>query len=290
MANLSLPPRIAGLHRLAPHYEAVICDVWGVLHNGVTSFAKARTALANYRAAGGTVVLITNAPRTSHPVAEQLAALGIEKASYDAIVTSGDVTRSLLATYAPARLHHIGLERDASLYEGLALERSDIADAEIVSCTNLRDDSRESPADYEEELRALVARDLPFICANPDIVVERGHQLVFCAGALAARYAALGGRVVVAGKPHAPIYEAALAKLAALRGHAVERASVLAIGDGAPTDLKGACDQGIDVLFVTGGIHAGHFGPPLDPDTDAVHRFLQAERLGAAAFIAELSW
>lgn len=290
MANSSAPGRVPGLAELAPRYDALLCDVWGVLHNGVASFAAAREALSAFRDGGGTVVLITNAPRTSRFVIEQIAALGVEPGCYDAIVTSGDVTRGLLAAYAPARLHHIGAERDVTLYDGLALTLSDAAAADVIGCTGLRDDTRETPGDYEAELAALVARGLPLVCANPDIVVERGHQLVYCAGALAERYAALGGTTAVAGKPHAPIYEAGLARIAAIRGRELARERVLAIGDGAPTDLAGAFRQNLDVLFVTGGIHAGHFGAAAEPDAAAVHRFLATEGLGAHAFLPSLVW
>jgi len=290
MANLSTPPPVPGLSALADAYDVVLCDVWGVVHNGVTSFPEARAALRAYRERGGTVVLITNAPRTSHFIVEQLGVLGVERDAFDDIVTSGDVTRALLAERGPARFHHIGLERDLTLYEGLGLTRVGPDEAEVVSCTGLRDDLVETPADYEAELAALAARDLPFVCANPDIVVERGHQLVYCAGALAARYAELGGRTFVAGKPHAPIYDAALKRAAAILGRPVDRARVLAIGDGAPTDLTGAVRQDLDVLFVTGGIHSGHFGPIDQPDAGAVHLFLEAEKLGARAFVPGLRW
>ncbi len=290
MANSLLPGPVPGLAALAPRYDAVLCDVWGVLHNGVSSFAGARAALSAFRAGGGTVVLITNAPRTSHYVVEQIAELGVEADCYDAIVTSGDVTRAILAAHAPARLHHIGNEQQMSLYDGLDLTLVGADEADVIGCTGLRDDLHETPADYEAELAALAARGLPFVCANPDLVVERGHQLVYCAGALAARYQALGGQTFVAGKPHAPIYDAALERVDAVRGRAVPRDRVLAIGDGAPTDLAGAFSQKLDILFVTGGIHAGHFGPNDKPETAAVHRFLAAEKLGAAAFIPGLVW
>ncbi|HWJ75353.1 MAG TPA: TIGR01459 family HAD-type hydrolase [Kaistia sp.] len=290
MANYSAPGPVPGLASLAQRYDAVLCDVWGVLHNGMVSFPPAREALAAFRAAGGTVVLITNAPRTSPFIIEQIAELGVAASSYDAIVTSGDVTRALLAEKAPARLRHIGPAQHLTLYDGLDLPLSSVEDAEIVCCTGLRDDIHETPEDYEAELAALAARELPMICANPDIVVERGHQLVYCAGALAARYSALGGSTAVAGKPHAPIYEAALERAAAIRGGPAARDRVLAIGDGAPTDLAGAFRHDIDVLFVTGGIHSGHFGPADAPDIAAVHRFLADEGLGATAFLPALTW
>lgn len=290
MSNSQSPPRVSGLSALAPHYKVVLCDVWGVLHNGLRSFEQACDALARYRATGGIVVLITNAPRSSEYVVEQIAGLGVDADSYDSIVTSGDVTRGLLAERGAIPTLHIGLERDRTLYNGLDLQLVDAERAEIVSCTGLRDDESETPADYDAEFAALVARGLPMICANPDLVVERGHKLVWCAGALAERYASHGGATFVAGKPHHPIYEAALRRASDVHGVPFAKSDVLAIGDGAPTDLKGAFREGLDVLFVTGGIHAADFGPADDPDADAVHRFLLEERVGARAFVPGLVW
>lgn len=290
MTNSTSPSRVTGLAALAAEYSAVLCDVWGVLHNGVSSFQPACEALSRYRAAGGIVVLITNAPRTSRFVVEQIASLGVAPDCYDDIVTSGDVTRVLLAERSPAKILHIGDVRQQSLYEGLDLTMVDADAAELISCTAPRDDEHESPDDYDAEFAALAARGLPMICANPDIVVERGHKLVWCAGALAERYRHHGGTTFVAGKPHRPIYEAALRRVAEIKGAAIEKTNVLAIGDGAPTDLAGAYQEDLDVLFVTGGIHAADFGPAHDPDSDAVHRFLADRQLGARAIVPSLVW
>ena len=290
MSNSTVPPRISGLSEIAPSYAAILCDVWGVVHNGVRSFPAACDALARFREAGGTVVLLTNAPRLSPYIVAQMRSLGVTEASYDGIVTSGDVTRGLLASRPGAKVLHIGSDIPLPLYEGLDLTLVDSAEADVISCTGLREDERESPDDYDAELRALAARGLPLICANPDIVVERGNRFIWCAGALAERYRGFGGVTHVAGKPHAPIYEAALAHIGALRGTAVAKSDVLAIGDGAPTDLKGAKGEGLDILFVTGGIHAANFGPTEQPDSSAVARFLSEEQLAARAFIPHLQW
>ena len=290
MSNSTAPPRIAGLSALAANYPVILSDVWGVVHNGVRAFAEAGAALARHRAAGGVVILITNAPRLAPHIVAQLDQLGVDRAAYDDIVTSGDVTRELLARRHGGKVLHIGTKVHLPLYEGLDLSLVSGDDADIISCTGLRDDEHESPDDYDAELRLLAARDLPMICANPDMVVERGEKLVWCAGALAERYRSFGGRSEIAGKPHHPIYEAALARAAAIAGRPIERAEVLAIGDGAPTDVKGACAEGLDLLFVTGGIHAGNFGPLDRPDDAAVGRFLAAEGLAARAFVPRLEW
>jgi len=290
MSNSTSPSRIRGLSDIAGQYRAVLCDVWGVVHNGVRAFAAAGEALANYRQGGGIVVLITNAPRLSFQIVDQMRDLGVSDESYDAIVTSGDVTRELLAQRGPATALHIGPPHHRTLYEGLDMRLTEGSEAEIISCTGLRDDEHEVPEDYDAEFAGYVARGLPMICANPDLVVERGERLVWCAGALAERYRALGGTSHIAGKPHHPIYDAALARAAAIAGAPVPREAVLAIGDGAPTDLKGACSEELDVLFVSGGIHASIFGPAHDPDPAAVSRFLAGEGLGARAFLPSLQW
>lgn len=246
-------------------YDAVFCDVWGVLHNGVGSWPAAWKALVAEREAGRAVVLITNAPRPKGPVTEQLASLGVPDEAYDDVVTSGDVTRALIAQNA-RMIFHIGPDRDMSLYDGLDVEPVEEREASAVVCTGLFDDDNETPDDYTEMLQRLRARNLPFICANPDIVVERGDRLVYCAGALAKEFGFLGGRTLIAGKPHAPIYDEAMARASAVLGREIARDRVLAIGDGMTTDVKGAMDYELDLLFISDGIHAREYGVPGNPD------------------------
>lgn len=243
---------------LIDRYDVLLCDVWGVLHNGVDSFAPASAALQRARQAGLTVVLITNAPRPFAGVAEQIHALGVPQSAYDRIVTSGDVTRELIRN-APRRVFHLGPERDETLYDGLDIELVEEREADVVVCTGFFDDETETPEDYADMLVRFRSRNLPFICANPDIVVERGDRLIWCAGALARDYGQLGGRTLIAGKPHRPIYEAAIAAAEDVRGLPVERSRVLAIGDGMLTDIKGADLFEIDALYISGGIHAGDY-------------------------------
>lgn len=283
-------PLISGLSALAPRYGAVLCDVWGVLHNGVAAFQGAVEALVQYRRAGGHVVLLTNAPRPYLSVVAQITALGVPAEAYDAVVTSGDVTRSLLASRLERAIVHIGPPRDLTLIEGLPGRLASDAEGEIIVATGLYDDDREVPEDYRARFEPLVKRGLPFVCANPDIVVERGHSMVYCAGALAELYAAMGGDVVMVGKPFAPIYKAALARIDDVAGRPVDIRSVLAIGDGLPTDIAGAARNNLDVLFVTGGIHAADFGPTDAPDIAEVSTRLNKEGLNAVAAIAKLVW
>lgn len=290
MLTLS-PPRVAGLSALAADYDAILCDVWGVLHNGVGAFPGAPEALARYRETGGRVVLLTNAPRPSGPIHEQLARLGVGRDAYDDLLTSGDVTRVILEARSERRVAHIGPERDLALYEGLEHTLVDDAQADVVVVTGLADDSRETPDDYRARLAALAARRLPLICANPDIVVHRGEQLVWCAGALARVYAdELAGDVTVIGKPHPPVYDEARVRIERLTGHPVTPSRVLAIGDGLPTDIRGAHAQRFDVLFVTGGIHAADFGPLDAPDAQRIEERLMEENLAVTAYCPRLVW
>lgn len=282
-----LPKKIARLEELTQQYDVIFSDVWGVLHNGVRAFPAASAALIEARRAGKAVVLITNAPRPHPGVASQLDLLGVPRESFDRIVTSGDVTRILIASSA-RRIHHIGPRRDLSIYDGLDVELVEIAEAEVVSCTGLADDDSEEPEDYAELLNDMVERRLPMICANPDIVVERGDRLIWCAGALARDYEALGGITLIAGKPHPPIYEAALKAASEVLGHPVERQNVLAIGDGIATDVKGAADQGIDLLFVSAGIHATEYGDPADPDIARLGEFLYSHGHRTIGFMPRL--
>lgn len=257
--------KIENLDELSGAYQALFCDVWGVLHNGVAAHADACAALIRARTAGKAVVLITNSPRPRDSVDRQLARLGVPREAYDAMVTSGDVTRDLIAA-GPRRIFHIGEERDLPLFDGLDVELVEEADARAVVCSGPFDDENDQPEDYHDMLRRLRGRDLPFICANPDIVVERGERMIWCAGAIARDYARFGGRTLIAGKPYAPMYDAALLMAAQRTGRPVERARCLAIGDGVLTDAKGATDNGIDLLFVTDGVHGRDYAGETGPD------------------------
>ena len=259
---------------ITPRYDVILCDVWGVVHNGVRAFPDAVAALTRARAAGKAVVLITNAPRPHREVEAQLAALGVPLDAFDRVVTSGDVTRDLIRS-GPRRVFHLGPDRDTAIYEGLDVDLVEEFEASTVVCTGLFDDDAESPEDYAEMLRRLRARDLPFVCANPDIVVEKGERLIWCAGALARDYGLLGGRTLIAGKPHRPIYEAALQAAGKVLGRTAEAARSLAVGDGVLTDVKGAEQNGIDMLYVSGGIHASEYGDVLAPDPGLLGAFLR---------------
>ena len=276
---------------LASGYDVVLCDVWGVVHNGVAATPEACDALARFRGGGGTVVLITNAPRPGEVVARlTLDRLGVPRAAYDEIISSGDVTHALIAARAGQRVFHVGPKRDLPIFEGLDAPVAPLESADYVVCSGLIDDTVETPQDYHELIERMRARALPMICANPDVVVERGDTLVYCAGAIADLYHAAGGEVIYAGKPYRPIYEQALAIAQAARGGEVEHHRVLAIGDSVRTDLKGAAAFGVDCLFVTAGIHAEELGNREEPDVAALSKIFAAAGLFPKAVMPRLEW
>jgi len=248
---------VAGLGDMAFEYDALIADIWGIVHNGVEPFESACEALRRYRMEHGPVVLVSNAPRPSSSVVEQLDDLGVSSEIYDAIVTSGDVTSYVLEQRKYTTVFHLGPERDLPLLEALNVHLCDIDEAEAVLCTGLVDDTSEVPEDYGDMFSEFEDNDLPMICANPDLVVERGDRLVYCAGSLAQAYEGLGGEVVYAGKPYPEIYELTLAAIEEHAGRKIEKPNILAIGDGLRTDIRGALNAQIPCLFVAGGIH-GH--------------------------------
>jgi HAD superfamily hydrolase (TIGR01459 family) len=284
------PTLIEGFSALASDYDAVLCDVWGVVHNGVAATVPAGEALTRFREQGGTVVLISNAPRPGNWVIHSLDRLGVVPTAYDGIVTSGDLTRSYVAESRRKRVFHIGPERDLGIFEGLDVDFGPAEAADYAICTGLFDDESETPEAYRALLGRMRERNMHMVCANPDLVVERGDRLVYCAGAIADLYAGLGGEVLYAGKPHRPIYQEALARVAGLRGEAPRLGRVLAIGDSVRTDLMGARDFGIDCLFVTGGIHAEELGERHDPDLTALARILSDAGSSPRAVIRQLVW
>lgn len=250
-------PILESVAQLIATADAWLVDVWGVMHDGKEPFAEAVAACRAFRQQGGTVLLVSNSPRPSQGVARQLDGIGVDRAAYDGIVSSGELTRTALATRGPVRIHHIGPERDLATFEGLDVERVAITAAEIAVCTGLFDDETETPEDYRATLREIKSRDLPMICANPDRQVERGSRMIACAGAIAALYAEMGGAVTWYGKPYPEIYVAARALIAGLRGGCVPDERLLAIGDGADTDIKGAFEAGIRSVYIASPVSLG---------------------------------
>jgi len=285
-----VPPLIPHFSTLVPDYDALLCDVWGVVHNGIAAFPHACDALMRARARGAIVILITNAPRQSEVVARQLEKLHVPVETYDGIVSSGDVTRAVIEARPGQSVCHIGPERDRSIFTGVDVRLAPLERADYVVCSGLDNDDVETPQDYRARLETMLARKLFMVCANPDVVVERGDRLVYCAGAIADLYATMGGEVLYAGKPYRPIYDLALAKAQAAAGRKVAVSRVLAIGDSVRTDLKGARTIGVDFLFVTSGIHAEELGGRARPDSKALNAAFAAAGDRPKAVMRELVW
>ena len=250
---MTSPTMISGLAEIADNYDALLCDVWGVMHNGKRAFAGVDAALQQFRAnKGGKVLMLSNAPRPALNVQQRMDDVGNQRDSYDAILTSGDAARIMLAQYGREgkKCFHLGPEKDADLVVGLEIEFTPSEVADIVLLSGLYDDTSETPDDYADLLAQLKARDLPVICCNPDRMVQFGEQVIFCAGAVAELYENIGGKVIWVGKPHHLIYQQARKMLDAMGAGG----RVLAIGDGAKTDMVGAQQAGLDALFIAGGL------------------------------------
>jgi len=283
-------PAITGLADLADRYDAVLSDVWGVVHNGIAAFPTAVDALAQFRAKGGKVVFITNAPRPSPPIVAMLDELGVHRGAYDAIVSSGDATRVMIEKYRGKAIHHVGpATEDDLLYAGLGVRRTGVDEAEAIVVTDLDTDD-DTPEMYRERAKTWLARKLPMICANPDRVVEHGDKIIYCGGALGDLYAAMGGMVLMAGKPYQPIYEEAFRLAEEAAGHPLDKSRVLAIGDSVRTDATGAAQFGIDLLFVTGSIHAAELDAFGKPDPQAIADLVAPSRAHMAGFLPRLAW
>jgi HAD superfamily hydrolase (TIGR01459 family) len=279
---------IGAVRELAGRYDAVLCDVWGVLHDGRTVFPGAGDALIGLRAAGVRVVLLTNMPRPSSTMPGALARLGFPDDAWDAIVTSGDAIRGELARRAPGPALRLGRGTDRGLWDGLGLRFvDDLDEGRFLVIAGLRDE-RETPLDYAAILRAARAKDLELLCANPDRQIMSGGELRWCAGSVADAYAAIGGRVVQAGKPYPAIYERAFEVLAELAGGAVPRERILAIGDGPMTDLLGAQRQGLDSLFIATGIHGDSLLAGDEVDLDLAREALQDSGVSSTYVIPRL--
>jgi HAD superfamily hydrolase (TIGR01459 family) len=288
---VTLPNVIERFAPLARDYDVLLCDVWGVVHNGIAAFAPACDTLVRFRAGGGTVIFITNAPRPGAAVQIILDGLGVPREAYDAITSSGDVTRSIIANRLGERVFHLGPPRDLPIYAGLDVTFAPVESADYVVCSGLFDDTTETPESYRGLLATMQARSLFMVCANPDIVVERGDALIYCAGALADAYGELGGEVLYCGKPYAPIYAAALDKVAGFRGGEVPPLKrVLAVGDSVRTDLKGAASFGLDSVFVISGIHAEEFGGREAPNLSNLSAIFAAAGVAPKAVARRLAW
>ncbi|MEM6467806.1 MAG: TIGR01459 family HAD-type hydrolase [Pseudomonadota bacterium] len=290
-----MPPILTALSEISARYDALFCDLWGCLHNGVQVYPEAVAALEAFRAQGGTVILVTNSPRPAASVAKQLAGMGAPQSCYDAIASSGDAAQAALASGAFGRkVYHLGPERDLPFFSDpdgtpYDVERVPLDEAEGIVCTGLFDDRTETPEDYRLTIAQGVHRGLKLLCANPDILVDVGDQRIYCAGALAEAYTAAGGESFYFGKPHPPIYDLAKRHLIAL-GRSVEDAGILCVGDGLITDIRGANGEGLDSVWITGGLAAEATSSPPggSPDPDKAHQVLGEAQLNCTGILGYL--
>jgi HAD superfamily hydrolase (TIGR01459 family) len=272
------------------------CDLWGCLHDGRRVFPEAVAALERFRENGGAVVLLTNSPRPSRDVALQVRALGAPDGCYDLIVSSGDAAQAAMAAgLFGRRVHHIGPDRDAGFFlddEGapVDVERVPLAEADGIVCTGLFDDRTETPEDYRATLLDARSRGLKLLCANPDVVVDVGDRRIYCAGALAEAYAAAGGESYFFGKPHPPIYALTRQRLSEALGLEPAADEILCLGDGLATDIRGATGEGLDALFITGGLSAMETATSRSagPDPERLAGLLARERLAPRYAMAVL--
>jgi HAD superfamily hydrolase (TIGR01459 family) len=286
------PAILANAGPLLERYQVLLCDVWGVLHNGRQAHADAGAALAHFRARGGTVILVSNAPVPAEGVERVLDRTGVRRDAWDAIVASGEIALAHIAERGYRRLHRVGpAKRDSRLFQRLPGAPAALAEADAIVCTGLVDDATETVESYRPLIAQGVARGLPFVCANPDLVVDVGDRRFLCAGSIAAEYERHGGAVFWAGKPHPAAYATAHRRATELRGAEPELSRILAIGDALRTDLAAAEGMGVDALFIAGGLHSGEVlsDGAIDADRLAV-LFAQADAPPALAAMARLQW
>ena len=277
---------ISGLSAVASRYDAVLCDAWGVIHNGVTLFEHVEEAMVEFRRSQGPLVILTNAPRPSSIIPAQLDRLGLSSEAYDDVVTSGDATQAEIKKRSGRLAFRLGPDKDDALYEGTDTVFAPLEEADFIVCTGLKDDQREQPEVYRPMLKEAAGRGVEMICANPDIVVNWGGRIVYCAGALAEIFADEGGKVVFGGKPHGPIYDVAFERILSAAGRNIPREKILVIGDGLATDIRGANNHNLDVLFISGegGIHDGAH------DSEAIDALFAAENVHAQYGMQALKW
>jgi len=280
---------INSLTEISDRYDAILCDLWGCLHNGLAPFPAAEAALAAFRAKGGTVILLTNAPRPAEGVRKHLTHINVDAADYDGVISSGDAAKAALtAGMFGTDVYHIGPDRDLGFFEGAGVNRVALEEAESIVCTGLFDDESETPGDYAATILYGKTKGMKLLCANPDIVVDRGDRRIYCAGALAQAYSEAGGESMYFGKPHPPIYALARQMITELRGTIVDDARILCVGDGIKTDVPGGINEGMDTLFITGGLSKETTGTDEQPDPALLNSHLAEAQLSPTAAMGYL--
>ena len=284
---------VDALEEIADDYDALFCDLWGCIHDGVRAYPAAVAALRAYRAEGGVVIVVTNSPRPRAEAEAQMRRMGVPDDAWDAVATSGDSARAaMFRGIVGRRVHHIGppvnefFFEPMEVVEDVGIRRVPLEDAEGLVVTGPVDEERDTPADYRPTFLYAKQKGLPLLCANPDIVVDRGDRRIICAGALAAEYSEMGGQSLYFGKPHPPIYDLARRRLERICDVPDDR--ILAVGDGIATDIAGAIGEGLDALFVTGGLAAAETGTTDRPDPARLAAYLAAAEMSAPYAIGKL--
>ncbi len=285
---------IPALSEISGAYDALFVDLWGCVHNGVEAIPSAVAALQAYRKTGGKVILVTNSPRPRQGVAKQLVHFKVPEDAYDAIATSGDSARAAMYTGVVGHnVWHYGPVTDSRFFDPLEIldnpvkiTRVPLEDATGIVCTGPFEPQTD-PDTWRPDLEKALERGMKLLCANPDIVVDRGETREWCAGAVAKVYTEMGGTSLYFGKPHAPIYDLARRRLHKL-DDSIKDDKILAIGDGILTDVKGAIDEGIDSLFISGGLAAAETETVTQPDADALNAYLKAEKYDPTFTIGHL--
>ncbi len=265
------------------HYRALVCDVWGVLHDGITAYAESNETLTQYREQGGRVVLLSNSPQIEQQIEALLKRKGVQRSVYDELVTSGELAILQVRALNVKRVYHIGPERHSPLYENQPYARTGLDEAEAIVCTGFFNDDTGALESYVPDLKKAIKRGLPFVCGNPDILVDVGGELFLCAGAIAKRYEDLGGKVYWAGKPALLAYREAQKKIDAACGGAVSKSEILALGDALATDITGANAYGIDALFIAQGIHRKEISMNGKIDAEKLEKLFAESKLSIKA-------
>ena len=277
-----------GLSALSGRFNTAFCDVWGVVHNGERVHQSAVEALTKFREQGGAVILVTNAPRPSNEIIDEILTMGVPESAFDALVSSGEVTRNLIAQYEGQSVYRLGPQSDDGLFKGIDVKLGSIDQAKAIICSDL--EYGKTPKDYAQDVLDWKACGLPFICANPDKLVEVGDQLIYCGGALDDVYQDAGGEVIMAGKPFKPIYDRASQLALDTRNIAIEDQKIVAIGDSARTDATGAAKINAGFFFISGSIHAHELGPVDDPDPTKIETLLAPIGANSVGYSPKLVW
>ncbi len=267
---------------VSEEYDALICDVWGVIHNGKELFSGINECLKNYMAKGGVIVLLSNAPRPANYVEEMLKKLGLERECYNDIITSGDLTKkSLNDNLFGNNCFHIGPDRDLNIFDDTKVKRVDFNKADFIFVTGLFDDESEDENDYIDLLSLAKERGMTLVCANPDLLVQRGDKLIPCAGLISKKYEEIGGETINVGKPFSPIFEEAISLINKTKK--IEKSRILVIGDGLETDIKGANLIGLDSLLILGGLFSNN-------SKDKIIESIENKQIYPSYFVNELKW